>query len=109
MIFPAIRTRRVYRRYERVVQLLDGLVLSDTNPTPTERPDKAEKLINKKLPSRIIEGFEPDPSLKAEPIQRGRSGNGGGNRNGGQRTPKSAPKRDTRGEKHPKKEGERRR
>jgi putative ABC transport system permease protein len=36
------------RYSDRVVQLLDGLVLSDTNPTPTERPDKAEKLLNKK-------------------------------------------------------------
>jgi ATP-dependent RNA helicase RhlE len=68
-----------------------------------------EKLINKKLPSRVIEGFEPDPSLKAEPIQRGRGGNGGGNRNGGQREHKPAPRGDNRGEKHPKKEGERRR
>lgn len=36
------------RYSDRVVQLLDGLVLSDTNPTPTDRPDNAEKLINKK-------------------------------------------------------------
>lgn len=41
-----------------------------------------EKLINKKLPSRIVEGYEPDPSIKAEPIQRGRGGNGGGNPRG---------------------------
>jgi len=37
-----------------------------------------EKLINKKLDARIIEGYEPDPSIKAEPIQRGRGGSGGG-------------------------------
>ena len=36
------------RYSDRVVQLLDGLVLSDTNPTPTKRPDKTEKLLNKK-------------------------------------------------------------
>ncbi|MGE4511469.1 MAG: DEAD/DEAH box helicase [Sulfurimonadaceae bacterium] len=37
-----------------------------------------EKLINKKLECHIIEGYEPDPSIKAKPIQQG-----GGNRNGG--------------------------
>ena len=44
-----------------------------------------EKLINKKLESRIVEGYEPDPSIKAEPIQRGR---------GGGRSAKPAQKRD---------------
>ena len=57
-----------------------------------------EKLINKKLPSRIVEGYEPDPSIKAEPIQRGRGGGGGGgNRggnSGGDRSGKPAQKRD---------------
>ncbi|MBP1682025.1 MAG: ATP-dependent helicase RhlE [Proteobacteria bacterium] len=31
-----------------------------------------EKLINKKFEREIIEGFEPDPNIKAEPIQQGR-------------------------------------
>jgi len=53
-----------------------------------------EKLINKKLESRIIEGYEPDPSIKAEPIQRGRGGGGGGNRGGGERGAKPTQKRD---------------
>ncbi|MDD5717861.1 MAG: DEAD/DEAH box helicase [Sulfuricurvum sp.] len=55
-----------------------------------------EKLINKKLESRIIEGYEPDPSIKAEPIQRGRGGSGGGgNRGGGaDRGTKTGHKRD---------------
>ena len=57
-----------------------------------------EKLINKKLPSRIVEGYEPDPSIKAEPIQRGRGGaGGGGNRGGnggGDRNGKPTQKRD---------------
>jgi ATP-dependent RNA helicase RhlE len=41
-----------------------------------------EKLINKKLEREIIEGYEPDPSIKAKPILQGRGGNqnGGGNR-----------------------------
>lgn len=58
-----------------------------------------EKLINKKLPSRIVEGYEPDPSIKAEPIQRGRGGAGGGGGNrggngGGDRHGKPTQKRD---------------
>jgi len=59
-----------------------------------------EKLINKKLDSRIVEGYEPDPSIKAEPIQRGRGGaggGGGGNRGGnggGDRGGKPTQKRD---------------
>jgi len=52
-----------------------------------------EKLINKKLDSRIIEGYEPDPSIKAEPIQRGRGGSGGGN-GGSNRGSKPTQKRD---------------
>ncbi len=36
-----------------------------------------EKLINRKLDRTIIEGFEPDPSIKAEPILQGRGGGGG--------------------------------
>lgn len=54
-----------------------------------------EKLINKKLDRQIIEGYEPDPSIKAEPIQRGRGGGGGANRNGGDRGGKPAQKRDS--------------
>lgn len=57
-----------------------------------------EKLINKKLPSRIVEGYEPDPSIKAEPIQRGRGGGGGGGNRGGNggsdRSGKPTQKRD---------------
>jgi ATP-dependent RNA helicase RhlE len=58
-----------------------------------------EKLINKKLDSSIIAGYEPDPSIKAEPIQRGRGGaGGGGNRGGnggGDRNSKPTQKRDS--------------
>ena len=31
-----------------------------------------EKLIKREIPKDIIEGFEPDPSIKAQPINRGR-------------------------------------
>jgi ATP-dependent RNA helicase RhlE len=60
-----------------------------------------EKLINKKLDSRIIEGYEPDPTIKAEPIQQGRGGgnrggnNRGGNGGGGDRGGKPTQKRDS--------------
>lgn len=59
-----------------------------------------EKLINKKLDSTIVEGYEPDPSIKAEPIQRGRGGAGGGGGNrggngGGDRGGKPTQKRDS--------------
>jgi ATP-dependent RNA helicase RhlE len=57
-----------------------------------------EKLINKKLDRQIIEGYEPDPSIPAEPIQRGRGGAGGssnrGGNGGGDRGGKPAQKRD---------------
>ena len=36
-----------------------------------------EKLINRKLDRHVIEGFEPDPSIKAEPILQGRGGGRG--------------------------------
>ncbi|MEA3383878.1 MAG: DEAD/DEAH box helicase [Campylobacterota bacterium] len=44
-----------------------------------------EKLIKDKIPKTIIEGFKPDPSIKAEPIQKQRGGQnrGGGNSNRG--------------------------
>lgn len=42
-----------------------------------------EKLINRKLERQTIAGFEPDPSIKAEPIQQGR----------GQRPPSGQAKR----------------
>jgi ATP-dependent RNA helicase RhlE len=34
-----------------------------------------EKLIKREIPKTVIEGYQPDPSIKAEPIQNGRSGN----------------------------------
>lgn len=40
-----------------------------------------ERLINRTVPREIIEGFEPDPSIKAEPIFLG--GNGPNRRQGG--------------------------
>lgn len=36
-----------------------------------------EKLIKKEIPKHVVEGFEPDPTIKAEPIQLGGGGRGG--------------------------------
>ncbi len=38
-----------------------------------------EKLIKREIPKTIIEGYQPDPSIKAEPIQNGRSRSSGNN------------------------------
>ena len=35
-----------------------------------------EKLLQRKIPSVTLEGYEPDPSIRAEPIQNGRNGGG---------------------------------
>ncbi len=50
-----------------------------------------ERLLKREIPKEVVEGFEPDPSIKAEPIVLGRRGNGartgqraeGGRGNGG--------------------------
>lgn len=47
-----------------------------------------ERLLKREIPKEVIEGFEPDLSLPAEPIQNGRQNRGGGggnNRNQNQR------------------------
>jgi len=37
-----------------------------------------ERLMKRDIPSVVIDGYEPDPSIKAEPIQNGRGQNGRG-------------------------------
>ncbi len=37
-----------------------------------------ERLLKRSLPQRVFPGFEPDPRIAAEPIQRGRQNQGGG-------------------------------
>ncbi|MEQ1838316.1 MAG: DEAD/DEAH box helicase [Candidatus Nitrotoga sp.] len=44
-----------------------------------------ERLIKRDIPSKIISGYMPDPSIKAEPIINGRTGGGGAGNRGGQR------------------------
>ncbi|VFS08738.1 ATP-dependent RNA helicase rhlE [Salmonella enterica subsp. houtenae] len=43
-----------------------------------------EKLLKKEIPRITTPGYEPDPSIKAEPIQNGRQQRGGGGRGRGQ-------------------------
>ena len=40
-----------------------------------------EKLIKREIPRQIIDGYEPDASIKAEPIENGRQARPGQNRN----------------------------
>ncbi len=35
-----------------------------------------ERLLNREIPKVVVEGYEPDPSIPAEPIQNGRNGRG---------------------------------
>jgi ATP-dependent RNA helicase RhlE len=35
-----------------------------------------ERLLKRKIANVVLEGYAPDPSIRAEPIQKGRSGNG---------------------------------
>ncbi len=62
-----------------------------------------ERLLKHEIPKTTIAGFEPDPSIKAEPVFRGRGQRGGGRPQGGGRPdgqrhrharPQSAPRQD---------------
>ncbi|MGD2117565.1 MAG: DEAD/DEAH box helicase [Chromatiales bacterium] len=44
-----------------------------------------ERLLKREIPKQVLPGYEPDPSIKAEPIQKKRSANG--NRNAATRRP----------------------
>jgi ATP-dependent RNA helicase RhlE len=48
-----------------------------------------EKLLRRDLPKDVIQGYAPDPSIPAEPIQTGRGSGGGGGRSRG---PARAPR-----------------
>ncbi len=55
-----------------------------------------ERLLKRELPKEVLEGYEPDPSIKAEPIQNGRNGKGRSqprNQGGGRNRSRSAAKR----------------
>jgi ATP-dependent RNA helicase RhlE len=42
-----------------------------------------ERLINREIPKRVIDGYEPDASIRAEPIENGRPQNRGQKQNQG--------------------------
>lgn len=44
-----------------------------------------ERLLKKEIPKATIAGFEPDPTIKAEPIETGRGGRGRGSSHGNSR------------------------
>ncbi|BAN68866.1 DEAD/DEAH box helicase [endosymbiont of unidentified scaly snail isolate Monju] len=44
-----------------------------------------EKVIGRRLPAEVLEGYEPDPSIRPEPIQNGRGQRAGGRRSEGAR------------------------
>jgi ATP-dependent RNA helicase RhlE len=52
-----------------------------------------EKLLKRSLPQEIIPGFEPDPTMKPEPIQNGRNqGSSGREKRSNRSTPRSPQK-----------------
>ena len=50
-----------------------------------------ERLLKKPIPSVVLEGYEPDPSIQAEPIQNGRGGRSGKPGGGRGRGKRAAP------------------
>ncbi|MFH1495042.1 MAG: DEAD/DEAH box helicase [Pseudomonadota bacterium] len=46
-----------------------------------------ERLIKREIPEVVVPGFEPDPSIKAEPILNGQNRGGGQQRSGGRSQP----------------------
>jgi len=61
-----------------------------------------ERLLKREIPNVVITGYEPDPSIKAEPINKGRAGKPG-NANRGSHKQTTQP----RGHKHPSPQGSR--
>ena len=53
-----------------------------------------ERLLKRDLPRVVIPGYEPDPSIRAEPIKMGGNGRGGGRGNGQRNGGRNAPRSD---------------
>ncbi|MBT8092688.1 MAG: DEAD/DEAH box helicase [Gammaproteobacteria bacterium] len=51
-----------------------------------------ERLLGTKIRKEIVPGYEPDPRIKAEPIQNGRQRRGGGGNNGANKRRSGPPK-----------------
>ncbi len=54
-----------------------------------------ERLIRRDLPRRVIDGYEPDPAIRAEPIERGRTARPDKSRPRSQARRRHQPSRDT--------------
>jgi len=54
-----------------------------------------ERLIKKEIPKEIIDAFRPDPSIKAEPIQKKRGQRGGSSARGNNSKPRAKKRTDT--------------
>ena len=50
----------------------EGIAISLVCIDEREQLQKIERLLKREIPKEIIDGYEPDPSIKAEPILRGR-------------------------------------
>jgi ATP-dependent RNA helicase RhlE len=62
----------------------EGMALSLVCVDEAKLLKDIERLLKHPLPSQVVSGFAPDPSIKAEPILTGRGGGGrGGPRPGG--------------------------
>ncbi len=77
------RTGRAGREGEAV-----SLVCVDEH----ELLQRIERLLKTTIPSRVIPGYEPDPTIRAEPIVQGRGGNRGSRKNGGARHGQQRPR-----------------
>ena len=63
----------------------EGIAVSLVCIDEREQLKDIERLLKRAIPQEIIEGYEPDPSIKAEPILRG--GNNPNQRQGGSYLP----------------------
>ena len=66
-----------------------GEALSLVSPDETSYLRAIEKLVDMKIPSEVIEGFEPDPNASTEPEKRQQRGGGNRSRNNSQRNSSS--------------------
>ena len=51
-----------------------------------------ERLLKKPIEKMVLPGFEPDPSIRAEPIENGKRGQGRSQQRSGGNRPGNAPK-----------------
>ena len=82
-----------------------GEALSLVSPDETTFLRDIEKLVGMKIPSELIEGFEPDPNASTEPEKREQRS--GGNRNRQNAAPKNASANNSNNSRRPTRSNER--